>query len=150
MHQSYAAICDAEYMLQGNLLLLSGSWDGLAASPSGRGLKLRDLRHRKTSLQLLPFVEGSAWSACSQGGAVSWHIFKRLPIQTQNINAMVFSSGDWQLQTPRWHAILPAACGKLFWCSQLAWQQSRGWPAAPDDSVKSWSCYCSGRSRSVL
>lgn len=50
-------------------------------------------------------------------GAVSQRAFKRIPVQARNLNAVVFSSGDWQLQTPRWRVPLPAACES---CSDVA------------------------------
>lgn len=71
MHQSYTAIFVAESFLVTCIQHPRSLQDGLSASASGRRLKLQDLIHQKTSLQLLLFVEESTWSACRGGGAVS-------------------------------------------------------------------------------
>lgn len=44
---------------------------GLAASASGKGLKLRGLIYQKINLQLLLFVKESAWTAFRGSGIVS-------------------------------------------------------------------------------
>lgn len=117
MHQSYAAFFVAVSFLAMCLQHPSSLQDGFAVSASGRGPKLWDLIHWKTSLQPLLIVEESAWSVCSVTGLCLDVRSKGSPVQAQNFNAAVFSSGDWQLQTPRWRVPLPAACES---CSDIA------------------------------
>lgn len=92
----------------------------------------------------------STWSGLQGWGGCAPTCVQQDTSPNRKCDPCDHSGGDWQLQTQAWHATLPAACGKLFWRSQPTWQQSHGWLTVPDDSVKSWSCYCSGRSRSVL
>lgn len=68
MHQGYAAVLVAVSFLATCLQHPSSLQDGFAVSASGRGLKLWDLRRRKTSLPPLFVIEESAWSVCSVTG----------------------------------------------------------------------------------